>query len=146
MWARRAFASSIIAARRAALASSVAIWPSTRSSGVEDQGAALLGILGGLQAFAIALAGELVFEELADLCQREPGVVTQALDEPQALEVARVVQAIRAIRPSGRLEQADLLVVADRPGRQAGLGGDFLDAQQRCGGGQGHLPHILPQP
>ena len=115
-------------------------------SGVEDQRATFLGILGGLEPFAIALPGKLVFEELADLGQREPGVVAQALDEAQPLEVAGVVEAIRAVRATGRLEQADLLVVADRPGRQAGIGGDFLDPQQRCGRGQSHLPHIVTQP
>ena len=41
-----------------------------------------------------------------------------------------VVQAVRALRSGRRLEQPDLLVVADRPGRQAGLGGDLLDLEE----------------
>ena len=89
---------------------------------------------GRAEALAVALARGLVLQQLADLGEREPGVVAQAPDEPQALEIGRVVEAVGAIRPGGRLQQADLLVVADRPGRQAGLGGDFLDAQQVAGG------------
>ena len=157
MCARRVFASAIIVARRAALASRVAIWPIHPVAGIDDQRAALIRVLGGLEALAIALAGELVLEELADLGEGEPGVVAQALDEAQPLEVARVVQAVGAIGAGGRLEQADLLVIADRAGRQAGLGGDFLDLEEWCvdggvargrrgGGGQGHLPPTIPQP
>ena len=48
----------------------------------------------------------------------------------QALEVRRVEQAVGAVGAGGRLEQPDLLVVADRARRQAGLGGDLLDAQE----------------
>ena len=65
--------------------------------GVKDQRASLIGVLRGLQALAVALAGELVLQELADLGEREPSVVTQALDEPESLEVARVVQTVRPV-------------------------------------------------
>ena len=103
------------------------------------------------EALAIALAGGLVLEQLADLGQREPGVVAQAADEPQALEVGGVEQPVVAVGPGRGLEQPDLLVVADRASRQAGLGGDLLDPEQSggiagCGGASGHLPPIVPQP
>ena len=126
MWRRRAFASSIIVASSRGLGferRDLTIDPVAR---VEDQRAPFFGVLGRLEAFAIALAREFVLEQLADLRQREPGVVAQALDEPQALEVAGVVEAIGTVGAGGRLEEADLLVVADRPGRQPGLGRDLV--------------------
>ncbi len=91
---------------------------------------ALGGVVRLAEPLAVACAGGLVLEELADLGQREPGIVTQAADEEQAIEVGRVVQAIVAIGSAGRLEQSDLLVVADRAGRQAGLGRDFVDLEE----------------
>ena len=60
----------------------------------------------------------------------KPGVVAQAADEPQALEVLGVVQAVGALRAGGGGEEAELLVVADRARRQAGVGRDLLDPQQ----------------
>ena len=134
--ARRA--SSIIDASRAALVSRISICRSTRSAGVEEQRAALVRIAGLAQAGAVALACRVVLEQLADLGEREAGVVAQAPDEPQAIEVRRVVQPVVALGSGGRLEQADLLVVADRAGRQAGLRGDLVDPQQgRVGVGLG---------
>ena len=97
--------------------------------------------LGGVgrvrEAFAVAFAGRLVLEELADLGQREPGVVAEALDEAQPFEVAGVEEAVVPVRPRCRLQQPDLLVVADRARRQADLGGDLLDAQEARLGGRG---------
>ena len=98
----------------------------------------------------LRVAGLLVLEQLADLGEREPGVVAQAADEPQAVEVLAVVQAVGAVRPGGGREQPQLLVVADRAWRQAGLRGDLLDAQEvgRGGGVEGRIGHpsSLPQP
>ena len=48
----------------------------------------------------------------------------------QAVDVVGVVEAVVAVRAGGRLEQPDLLVVADRAGRQADLCGDLLDPQE----------------
>ena len=129
--ARRALASSIIVGQAGGLCledRDLVVDPGAR---VQDERAPLVRVAGRLEALAIALAGVLVLEQLADLGEREAGVVAQAPDEPQALEVRGVVQAIVAVGARGRLEQTDLLVVADRAGRQAGLGGDLLDPQQR---------------
>ena len=92
-------------------------------------------VAGRAEALAVALAGGLVLEQLADLGEAEPGVVAQLLDEPQSLEVGRVEQAVRAVAAGGRLEQAELFVVADRAGRQAGLGRDLLDPEEAFVGG-----------
>ena len=107
----------------------------------------------GLPLVAI---GCLVLQQLADLSEREPRVVAEVADELKAGEVRGVVEPIVAVGPGGRLEQADLLVIADRPRRQAGLGRDLVDPKEpRLGGsiwsrgrdpGTGHLPPIIPQP
>jgi hypothetical protein len=115
---------------------------------LEDR-ATLVGVLRGAEELAVALAGGLVLEELADLGEREAGVVAQLLDGPQPLEVRGVVQAIGPAGPCRRLEEPDLLVITDRAARQAGLGGDLLDLEEaRRGLGRrdlrGHQP-ILPQ-
>ena len=78
-----------------------------------------------------ALAGRFVLERLGDLRQREAGAVAQALDEPQPLEVRLVVQAVVALGARGGHEQPRLLVVAHRTGRQAHVGGGFLDARSQ---------------
>ncbi len=87
----------------------------------------------------------LVLEQLADLGQREPRVVAQPADEAEPLQVLGVVQAVGALGAGGRGEQPDLLVVADRPRRETGLGGDLLDAQEarrrRCGIGGDRAAH-----
>ena len=97
---------------------------------VDEDLAALGGILGCPKPFAVALAGRLVLEQLADLGQREPGVVAQPADEPEPRDVGLVVQAVGALGTGGRFEEPDLLVVADGTGRQADLCGDLLDAQE----------------
>ena len=142
------------------MVSRISIWWSVRARAFEQERPALVGIAGLAEALAVALARGVVLEQLADLGEREAGVVAQAPDELQPVEVGGVVQAVVAVRASGRLEQADLLVVADRAGRQAGLGRDLVDAQEAglgvavsagrvgwVGGlGTGHLPVIIPQP
>ena len=97
-----AWASSIIEARRAAFASRSAIWRSTRLS-VGQVDPALDRIGGLAQPFAVALAGGLVLEQLADLGEREPGVVAKAADELESVEVRGVVEAVVAIGASRRL-------------------------------------------
>ena len=67
---------------------------------VDEDGAALGGILGCAEPFAVALAGGLVLEQLADLREREPGVVAEAADEPKPLEVRGVVKAVVALGPA----------------------------------------------
>ena len=117
--------------------------------GVDEDLAALGGVLGCPKPFAVAFAGCLVLEQLADLGQREPGVVAQPADEPEPRDIGLVVQAVGALGTGGRLEEPDLLVVADGTGRQADLCGDLLDAQEpgivrRPRRGRRHLL-ILPQ-
>ncbi len=70
-------------------------------AGIDEDGATLGRISGRPEPLAVALAGGLVLEQLADLGQREAGVVAQAADEAQAVEVGGVVQAIVAVRSGG---------------------------------------------
>ncbi len=112
------------------MVSRISIWWSVRARRFDQERPALVGIAGLAEALAVALAGGVVLEQLADLGEREPGVVAQAADELQPIEIRGVVQPVVAVRAGGRLEQADLLVVADRAGRQAGLGRDLVDPQQ----------------
>lgn len=93
---------------------------------LEDR-ATLPGVVGGAESLAVALADRLVLQELTDRGQREAGLVSELLDIVQSLQVRGVVQAIGAIGARRRFEQAELFVVADRPGRQAGLGRDLLE-------------------
>ena len=72
---------------------------------VEDERPPLGGIMGGAEALPIALAGGLVLEQLADLGEREPSLVAQLLDGAEALEIGRVVQAVRAVGSGRRLEE-----------------------------------------
>ena len=82
------------------------------------------------ETLAVAFARGLVLEQLADLGEREAGVVAEALDEAQPFEVAGVEEAVVAVGSGGRLQQPELLVVADRAGRQADFGRDLLDAEE----------------
>src|SRR5450756_3001268 len=95
-----------------------------------QDGLPLLHVPGRTEALRIPDAGNFVLQEEADLREREPGVVAQLADEPQPLEVARVVEPVVALRARSRLEEAELLVVPDRARSQAGLGGDLLDAEE----------------
>ena len=145
-------------ARRAAFVSRISIWWAVRARDSRRSARALVAIAGLAEALAVALARGVVFEQLADLREREAGVVAQAPDELEPVEVRGVVEAIVAVRAGGRREQPDLLVVTDRAGRQAGLGRDLVDSeeaglgvavrrgQDRLGGGlgTGHLPVIIP--
>ena len=139
-WARRSSASAIIASRRSILRRSDADLAVDRVEGVGEDRAALGGVVRSSGSGARLRARAcLVLEQLADLREREPGVVAQAADEPQALEVLGVVQAVGALGAGGGGEQPQLLVVADRARRQAGVGGDLLDAEEAlwAGGGGG---------
>jgi hypothetical protein len=99
--------------------------------GVVHDRAPLARVARAPEAGPVAGPGGLVLEELADLGQAEARVVAQALDEPEPLDVVGVEQAVGTLRPGGRLEQSDLLVVADRPGRQAERRRDLLDPEER---------------
>src|SRR5690349_7597699 len=81
---------------------------------VIDEGAPLRRVMRRSEALAIALAGRLVLEQLADLGKREARLVAQLFDGAQSLEIGRVVEAVGALGASGGLEETDLLVVADR--------------------------------
>ncbi len=96
----------------------------------------LAGIGGGSELDPVARTDRLVLEQLADLRQREAGIVTQPANEPQTIEVLGVVQPVGALGPGSGLEQAELLVVADRPWREAGLGGHLVDLEQAIGHGR----------
>ena len=118
--------------------------PNRAVARIDQQGTALARVSGGPKTLSIALADRLVLQQLPDLEEAETGVVAELLDEPQALQVARVEQAVGPVRAARRLQQAELLVVTDGPGGKAGLSRDFLDAA-KAGGRIGHPP-MLPQP
>ena len=143
---RRVRASSIMVARRAALVSRISIWRSTRASASTRIARRSAGSLRLAEPLAIAFAGGLVLEQLADLGEREPRVVAEAADEQQALEVGLVVEPVIATGARRRLEQADLLVVADRARRQPGLRRHLVDAQQPGRRWGGSPPRCIPQP
>jgi len=105
---------------------------------VHEDRASLVGVAGRAEALAVALAGRLVLEELADLGEAEPGVVAQAADVAQPLEVGLVVEAVVALGSGSGLEEPALLVIADGSGRQARLGGDLVDPKEARGVGRGH--------
>ena len=98
--------------------------------GIDEDRPPLAGIRGGAEAFAVAFARRFVLEQLADLGEGEAGVVAQAPDETQPLDVRLVVEAVGALGAGGGLQEPDFLVIADGPWRQADLGGDLLDAQE----------------
>ena len=135
-WTRRSRAASIMDRRRSGLGFEGRDLAVDAGAGVLEDRPPLGRVLRGAEAFAVALARRLVLEQLADLGEREPGLVAELLDVPQPVEVRVVVQPVGTTGASGRLQQTDLLVVADRAGRQTGLGGDLLDLEQRgvCGG------------
>ena len=119
------------------LAPQAVTWWSTRARASTTIVAALRGVVRGAEPVAVPGAGLLVLEQLADLREREAGVVAQPADEPEPLEVLGVVQAIVALGAGGGCEEAELLVVADRPRREPGLGGDLLDPEESGSGGIG---------
>ena len=116
---------------RAAFASSVSIWRSTRARRVDQERPALGRVARSSRKRSRLRSRAASSSSSWPIWASEnPASSRRLADEPQALEVRRVVQAVGAVRAGGRLEQPDLLVVADRAGRQAGLGGDLLDAQE----------------
>src|SRR5438105_5144638 len=60
------------------------------------------------------------FEKLLELVEGEVEQVAQPLELADALDVGVGVETVRALAPFAALEQADLLVVADRARRDAG--------------------------
>src|SRR5207247_491743 len=96
----------------------LAVCPSER---VGHESAPFPPVRGVVERLARTGARGLVLQELADLGEREAGVVAEGLDEPEPFDVGRVIEAIRALAASGRVEEANLLVVANGPGRQAQL-------------------------
>ena len=87
----------------------------------------------GTEALTVAFAGILILKEAPDLGEAEPRVVAQPTDEPQPFQVIVVEEAVRAFRPRGRLEQAELLVVPNRACREPELFGNLGDLQQALG-------------
>ena len=71
--------------------------PVDAGGGVLEQRTSLGLVTGRSEPLSIALARGLVLEQLADLGEREPGVVAEGADEAQALEVGRVEQAVCAV-------------------------------------------------
>src|SRR6478752_3032561 len=56
-------------------------------TGFQQELSALIAIAGLAEALAVALARGVVFEKLADLREREAGVVAEAADELEAVEI-----------------------------------------------------------
>ena len=105
--------------------------PIDTTAGILEDRSSLPRVLGGTKALPIPLAGDLVLEQLADLGQGEARVVAELLDVAKAVEVRLVVQPVRPPERAGRLEEADLLVVPDRPSGQPGVGRHLLDTRRR---------------
>ena len=72
-------------------------------------------------------------EKGPDLSQAQPDVLTQALDELQSLEIGLIVAPVRASATLSRLEETELLVVADRALRESGRFGSISDPQHCYG-------------
>src|SRR5204863_1489854 len=90
-----------------------------------------LRVLRALELFADGRPRLLGGDQLAQLVERHPEQLLEPQDLAQPLDVGLRVLAMRARRPpAGRLEQPDLLVVADRPRRGAHELGDVADAHQ----------------
>ena len=77
-----------------------------------------------------ALAGGLVLEQPGDLGEREAGVVAQALDEAEPLQIRVVVEAIVALGAGRGREKPQLLVVAHGARRQSDFGSRLMNAKQ----------------
>ncbi len=102
---------------------------------VTDDGGPLGRICGGSKAHAVSLARLVVFEQLANLREREACVVAKPCDEAEALQVVVVVQTVGTIGTRRRGKQPNLLVVADGAGRDPGQLCNLLNAEQPGGGG-----------
>jgi glyoxylase-like metal-dependent hydrolase (beta-lactamase superfamily II) len=108
-----------------------------------EDGPSFVRIVRRPEANAVPRPGVLVLEELSDLGEAEPGVVAQALDEPEALEVVGVIQPIGPLRTGRRLQEPELLVVTDRACGEADLRADLLDAQESLAWFGGNECHAL---
>ena len=123
--ASRASASAIIDAEARRLVSvRSATWRSARSSASSEEDAAFGGVGRLAEPLAVPCAGRLVLEQLADLGQREAGVVAQAPDELEPVEVRRVVEAVVAVGAGGRSR-------AGRPLRSSGSSGSSGRSRRR---------------
>src|SRR5881398_518567 len=101
------------------------------------------GILGAREFLADRPPRILRSDQLAQLVEAHAEEILEAQDLADALGVGLRVLAVRARAPFARLEQADLLVVADRPRRCAHRARDVADAHQwflRAGGATQSAP------
>src|SRR5438270_191457 len=70
-------------------------------------------------------------EQRRELLEREPEQVTQAHDLPHPIDVGlRKAAVLTLLAPAPPRQQADLLVVADRPWRGPGQPGHLADAKR----------------
>ena len=84
-----------------------------------------------LEVLAAYLLVQLVgFQQLVDLGEGESHDFAQLLDLLQALDVARVEQAVGALHANGRPQEAALFVVPNGPRRQPNLPGDVANRAQ----------------
>lgn len=123
---------------------------------VDDDRPPLARVIGRPESGPVASPHRLVLEELADLGEAEPGVVAEALDEAQAVDIVLVEEPIGTLGPSRRLEQTEFLVIADGARCQAEGCADLLDPEQTRGWRRGwlggrkvglaHAPEMMPQP
>ena len=127
---RRDSASPSIVASRSIFACSTPTDRSTRASESTRTWRRTAGSSVARYSARLVARAVLVFEELADLGEREAGHVAQLADVADSLHVRRVVQAVVAVGAGGRLEKADLLVIPHGSGRGTGLGCDLLDSQE----------------
>src|SRR5439155_12744506 len=78
-------------------------------------------------------AGVLGLDQLAKLLERQAEQLLEPQQLLEPLDVGFRVEAVRTRLAAGGGEQADLLVVADRPGCSAGAPGDPADPDPRLG-------------
>jgi hypothetical protein len=77
-----------------------------------------------------ALAGFFILEQSGDLGEGEAGVVAEALDKAEPLQIRLVVEAVVALGAGRGSEKPQLLVVAHGPRRQPDFGSRLMNAQQ----------------
>src|SRR5690606_10919866 len=78
-------------------------------------------------------------DELTDLLDRKPEVASSP-DEPQGVNVARVVVAVTGIPTGSRRDEADLLVMPDHPLADPGSSRGFADLHSRTLRSRSELP------
>ena len=142
--ARRAAASAIIASRRSLLRSSVRDLAVDAAEGVDERSAAAPRGRAARNRTRLRSRACSSSSSWPISARENPASSRSAADEPQAVEIVGVVQAVRALGAGGGREQPHLLVVADGARRQAGLGGDLLDAEEpgRVVRGGGIVTHV----